>query len=109
MKNASQTMYRLGRIINYVLLGLGALLTLIGIIGLIAGTEGAAGLLGYGLMLVITNVVALILAGKALASLTDGQVNNKPHIIMIVVGAISENPLFVLGGIFGLIAEHQGN
>ena len=70
---------------------------------------GAGGtLIAWGLYFVITSIVCLVLVGKAKRELADeSKSNKKPFIVTIVVGAIASNPFYVLGGIFGLIAEGQ--
>lgn len=128
MKNASKTMFNVGHIVTIIYLILGALLAVIGIVFLIVGlgtlavaagdaeAEAAAaaamgaagGLIGWGLYFVITSIVCLVLVGKAKRELADeSKSNKKPFIITIVVGAIASNPFYILGGIFGLIAEGQ--
>lgn len=128
MKNASKTMFNVGHIVTIVYLILGALLAVIGIIVLIVGAGalavaagdaqaeasaaavvGAGGtLLGWGLYFVITSIVCLVVIGKAKRELADeSKSNKKPFIVTIVVGAIASNPFYILGGIFGLIAEGQ--
>ena len=128
MKNASKTMFNVGHIVTIVYLILGALLAVAGIITLIVGittlglaggdaqaeaaaaaTMGAGGtLIACGLYFVITSIVCLVLVGKAKRELADeSKSNKKPFIVTIVVGAIASNPFYVLGGIFGLIAEGQ--
>ena len=121
MKNTSRTMYNIGGIINVVYIGLGALLTLIGllvmIIGGATGEDEAAkaaavatggGCLGWGLYFLIAAILCFVFVGKAKKELADeSTANNTPFIITIVFGAISSNPFYVLAGIFGLIAEGQ--
>lgn len=128
MKNASKTMFNIGHIVTIIYLILGALLAVIGIFVLIFGAGAlavAAGdaeaeraaaaavsaggtLLVWGLYFVITSIVCLVLIGKAKRELADeSKSNKKPFIVTIVVGAIASNPFYVLGGIFGLIAEGQ--
>lgn len=121
MKNTSRTMYNIGGIINVVYIGLGALLTLIGllvmIIGGATGEDEAAkaaavatggGCLGWGLYFLITAILCFVFVGKAKKELANESTSdNKPFIITIVFGAISSNPFYVLAGIFGLIAEGQ--
>lgn len=128
MKNASKTMFNVGHIVTIIYLILGALLAVAGIITLIVGiaTLGLAGgdaeaeaaaaaamgaggtLIAWGLYFVITSIVCLVLVGKAKRELADeSKSNKKPFIVTIVVGAIASNPFYVLGGIFGLIAEGQ--
>ncbi len=128
MKNASKTMFNVGHIVTIIYLILGALLAVIGIITLIIGAStlaiaagdaeaehaaaaamgAAGGLIGWGLYFVITSIVCLVLVGKAKRELADeSKSNKKPFIVTIVVGAIASNPFYILGGIFGLIAEGQ--
>lgn len=128
MKNASKTMFNIGHIVTIIYLILGALLAIIGIVTLIIGAGALAvaagdadaeraaaaavgaggGLLGWGLYFVITSIVCLVLIGKAKRELADeSKSNKKPFIVTIVVGAIASNPFYILGGIFGLIAEGQ--
>lgn len=128
MKNASKTMFNVGHIVTIIYLILGALLAVIGIVFLIVGLStlaiaagdaeaeaaaaaalgAAGGLIGLGLYFVITSIVCLVLIGKAKRELADeSKSNKKPFIVTIVVGAIASNPFYILGGIFGLIAEGQ--
>ena len=116
MKNASRTMYNVGAIINIVYLGLGGLLTLIGIILLLVGgiggdhgvLEAGAKALGWGIYFIVAAILCFVFVGKAKRELADSSTqNNGPFIVTIVFGAISSNPFYVLAGIFGLIAESQ--
>ena len=120
MKNASKIMYKIGKIFNIIeLVGFAIWFVVAFILMFVAiaapvETEEKAIAIGSAVgswitacIFVACAVVALILATKAINAIGDGQVNRKPHIICIVMGAISENPLYVLGGIFGLIAESQ--
>ena len=119
MKNTSRIMYNVGNIVNIVYLGLGALLTLLGIIFIIVGSfssdptiiASASSLLGWGIYFLVTSILCLVFVGKAKRELADESTkNNTPFIITIVFGAIASNPFYVLAGIFGLIAEsQQGN
>ena len=121
MKNTSRTMYNIGGIINVVYIGLGALLTLIGllimIIGGATGEDEAAkaaavatggGALGWGIYFLVAAILCFVFVGKAKKELANESTSdNKPFIITIIFGAISSNPFYVLAGIFGLIAEGQ--
>lgn len=130
MKNVSNTMYRIGRIVNVILLIAGILLSLIGLICVIVAGVGTAaavaasddaaisaaaglmatagGLLGYGICLLVGAILAFIFVGKAQRELANEQSHSKtPFIITIIFGAIAENIFFVLAGIFGIIAEIQ--
>lgn len=114
MANASRIMYKLGRIFNFIYLGLGILLVVLSIILLVGGetdeqiATGSTGVV-FGGYLLITAIIALILSAKALRSIGDGKVNRGPHIMMIVVGAIASEIFYLLGGIFGLVSEGQAN
>lgn len=112
MKNASKTMFNIGNIFNIVLIALGALLVLIGIICFAAGGPEAAAPAGYcigwGIYFLVTSILCLVFVGKAKKELEDeSRKDNKPFIITIIFGAISDNVFYVLAGIFGLIAEGQ--
>lgn len=128
MKNASKTMFNVGHIVTIIYLILGALLAIIGIIVCIVGGVGLAAAagdaeaeaaaaaavgaggtcIGWGIYFLVTSIVCLILVGKAKRELADeSKSNKKPFIVTIVVGAIASNPFYILGGIFGLIAEGQ--
>ena len=122
MKNASQIMYKIGKIINIVVIVIFAILIVVNIVtlGAAAAVDGdveakavaigaAVGGMVTSIIFLALAIVALVVANKAINAIGDGQENRKPHIICIVMGAISENPFYILGGIFGLIAESQEN
>ena len=119
MKNTSRIMFNVGNIVTICYLGLGALLSLIGLIIIIVGAVGGDGsvtaaggsVLGWGIYFLVTSILCLVFVGKAKKELADESTkNNAPFIITIVFGAIASNPFYVLAGIFGLIAEsQQGN
>ena len=119
MKNTSRIMFNVGNIVTIVLLGLGALFSLIGLILAIVGVASGNGsvssaggyLLGWGIYFLVTSILCLVFVGKAKRELADESTrNNAPFIVTIVFGAIASNPFYVLAGIFGLIAEsQQGN
>lgn len=118
MKNASNTMYNIGRIFTIVELVLGPVLFIIGLIVVIVGSVAdpqdapliASGgtLIGWGVYFIVVSILALIFVGKAKKELKDeGNKNPTPFILTIVFGAIASNPFYVLAGIFGLIADGQ--
>ena len=119
MGKASKTLYIIGRIINILEIVLCGILVLIGLLGLGSAklaedAEKAAEfriaaitLITIGIIYVIISVVTIILATKAINAVEDGKVNRRPHITIIVVGAISSNPLYVVGGILGIISESR--
>ena len=115
MKHASELMYKIGRIFNFILFGIYGIWAIFAIVAIATGAAAqspeavAAGVysLVWAILFLAATLVALILAKKALNALEDGRNNKKEHIIMIVVGAISNDIFYLLGGIFGLIAEGQ--
>ena len=115
MKHASELMYKIGRIFNFVLFGIYGIWAIFAIVAIATGAAAqsseavAAGVysLIWAILFLAFTLVALILSKKALNALEDGRNNKKEHIIMIVVGAISNDIFYLLGGIFGLIAEGQ--
>ena len=118
MRKASSIMYKIGRIINIVLLVLSIVLIVLGIVTMVSGnTEiaedpdfaafaafGTASMLVFGIVLLIPNIIVLFFAKRAIMALESGSHAKFPHIIMIVLGAISQDYFFLLGGIFGLFA-----
>lgn len=116
MKNTSRIMFNVGNIVTICYLGLGALLSLIGLIVIIVGAVGGDGsvtasggsVLGWGIYFLVTSILCLVFVGKAKRELADESTKNQtPFIITIVFGAVASNPFYVLAGIFGLIAESQ--
>ena len=118
MRNAKDIMIKIGRIVNFVLLGLGVLLFVIGAVGVgleAAGIDNAlvvdaASRLGYGIWLIIANVIALVIIKKAEAIIFNGQDNViKGSVIEIIIGVISNNPFYILSGIFAIIIKDDIN
>lgn len=118
MRNARDLMVKIGKIVNYVLLGLGALLFVLGIVGLVlAGMDSDVALassggscLGYGIWLLIANLVTLFIVGKAEEMIFNGQDNViKGSVIEIIMGVLSNNPFFILSGIFSIIIKDDIN
>lgn len=50
--------------------------------------------------------VFFLLAGHASKALNNGRKDNVPHVIMIIIGVFGDI-FYLLGGIFGLVAEHE--
>lgn len=119
MKKASKTMYLIGRIFNVIEIVLCVIFIIVG--ALLAAKvfpteseEEAVALMASGITLIvffaiilILSVVVLIMLNKAYKGLDT--VEKKPHIVMIVLGAISTNAFLILGGIFALVASSQAN
>lgn len=115
MENASKVMYQIARIFAFVLLGICCLLITLDIIWLIVhavrqtGVMGdVANIVGHFIWLSLI-LVMLILGSTALKNIDSNYKDNGPHIVCIVVGAISGNIFFLLGGIFALVAIGQSN
>ena len=112
MKNASKTMYKIGRIFSFVLLGITAILTIIySILMIVEITKGnfpryLGDVIKFSIWLSLV-IVVIILASNALRAMEKDDKSNGPHIVMIVFGAISGDVFYLLGGIFGLIAIGQ--
>ena len=100
-------MYNIGRIFNIIGLAFCAIMTIVMLICMIAGVDGAAATFVTFITYTVIYIVTYILATKARRSIDNGVVDKTPHIIMIVVGAVSQDVFYLLGGIFGLIAESQ--
>ena len=118
MRNAKDIMIKIGRIVNIILLCLGGLLFILGIVGFILAAadsdsslaDSAGNSLGYGIWLIIANVVALIIIKKAEAIIFNGQDNViKGSVIEIVIGVLSNNPFYILSGIFAIIIKDDIN
>ena len=118
MRNARDLMIKIGRIVNIILLCLGGLLFILGIVGFVlaaadsnvALADSAGSTLGYGIWLIIANVVALIVIKIAEKIIFNGQDNViKGGVIEIILGVLSNNPLYILAGIFSIILKDEIN
>ncbi len=121
MQNASNTMYRIGRIFTIIELVLGPILFIIGLIAVIAGSvqdpsdaaliSSGSTCIGWAVYFIIVAILQLIFVSKAQKELANRENRNPtPFILTIVFGAIGNNVFYVLAGIFGLIADgQQGN
>ena len=121
MGKTSKIMYTIGRIFNIVAMVCCALLVIIGIIftagsGSFSGDIGmetsellimGAAILGSGIGSFIVELVVYLLATKAHKTIGNGTTEKGPHIMMIVIGAIGGDIFYLLGGIFGLVAESR--
>ena len=118
MRNARDLMIKIGRIVNIILLCLGGLLLILGIVGFVlaaadsnvALADSAGSSLGYGIYLIIANVIALIVINSAEKIIFNGQDNViKGGVIEIILGVISNNPLYIIAGIFSIILKDEIN
>ena len=122
MKTASKIMYTIGRIFNIFAIIACAILLVVGIIAMVAPGKIAEGsdeiatadeakalgltILITGAVLFVVYLVMCILAGHAKKALNNNKTENAPHIVMIIIGVFGDI-FYFLGGIFGLIGEHQ--
>ena len=119
MRKLQELFYKIGRIVNFVMLGVYALLVLINLILLIVDAV-AGNAIGDNIGTIVSSVifagfaVALIILDKkysadALKAKSDALT---PVIILMIVGLFVAFWCYVAGGVFGIIAanqEQQGN
>ena len=65
------------------------------------------GLIIGGVIALIVSIIVLTLATNAQNTLNDKVTQNTPHIIMIVIGILSTDIFYTLGGIFGIVSENN--
>ena len=120
MKNASEIMYKIGKIINIVMIPVSVLLLVVGAV-LIATTPvsdqmtpeevekiySASTCIGYGVYFLITSVLSIIICPMKHKEIANGSTEIAPRVFLIVFGAIADNIFYVLAGIFGLVARSQ--
>lgn len=116
MRNTQKTLYNIGKIINYVFLGIYALVVLINVILLIVDAIGGY-YIGDNISGIITGLIFLglvialiILTGKFSEKALTSPVNAlAPVIILMAFGLVTGNILFTIGGVFGIVAASQEN
>ena len=122
MKTASKIMYTIGRIFNIIAIIACVILIVVGIVAMVApgkiadasdeiGTAAEAKAMGMsilitGVVLFVVYTVICAIAGHAKKALNNNKTENAPHILMIIIGIFGDI-FYLLGGIFGLVAEHQ--
>lgn len=114
MKKASKIMYIIGTI--FALIGfIGSIICVItGVINVVNGETEEAKANGLTLLIAfavlsIVYLIIILIAAKGRKSLDNGEVNIAPHVVAIVVGVLGGDIFFLLGGIFGIIAESNDN
>ena len=114
MRNVQKILYKIGAIINWVLLGIYGLVFLINLGVLIYdAVNGYA--IGDNIVQMVTMLilaalilVLLILVGKLQEEALTCKPNNlKAVILLMVFGLLSGNELYLVGGVFGIIAGSQ--
>lgn len=123
MKSASSVLYLIGNILNGIGIVVCLLLGIIVVAGAGSITEvpdqytaqytvqeyqqlaKAAGI--FLLIYAVVCIIIFILASRARKAVNNGSREYAPHIIMIIVGVIGTNLLYLIGGILGVVAESQ--
>lgn len=120
MGSASKILYTVGKVVNIIEIVMTSLMLLLGLVVMIFGEtvaaniEALSGMLtmasgtGFtigGAVALVISIVTLVLANNATRALDNGVKENAPHIVMIVVGVLGDI-FYLLGGIFGLVAEN---
>ena len=124
MKTASKVMYTIGRIFN-ILAMIGFLIVLImGIVAIAKAPDVAAQadatmtveearaagitLTTVGAIFVAVYCIIFVLATHASKALNNDKKENAPHVLMIIIGVFGDI-FYLLGGIFGLVAESENS
>lgn len=122
MKEASRLLYKVGNIINVIFIIFALILAICCFVGYSGIDETSAAeigktlaeaqalCMGFGILLVICVIVWLvvyIVAKKAIKALNDDSRSITPHVLMIIIGVIGSSIFYLLGGIFGVIAENS--
>ena len=120
MTNASKVLYIIGKVVNVIEIVATGLALIFGVLVIIFGDRiipdmpmfadmtvyaTGTGFTVGGLVALAASIATLVFANYATKSLENGRVENAPHIIMIVVGVFG-NIFYIIGGIFGLVAEN---
>lgn len=114
MRNVQSILYKIGKIINFVLLGLYGIGLIVAFILLIVHAVNGSfvgGDIGYMIWLlfeIALVVVLIILCGKFEEEAKKAPVDAlTPVILLMVFGFVSGNWLYLAGGVFGIIAASQ--
>ena len=114
MRNTQSILYKIGKIINFVLLGIYALTVLVNgiilIVDAVAGNYWVDNLVSIimFLFLIALVVVLIIFCGKFEEEAKKAPVDKlTPVILLMAFGFVSGNWLYLVGGVFGIIAASQ--
>ncbi len=123
MKKASRILYTIGLVFNIIAIVGIAIWMIVALVGLLNAEEAFKAqsdvtdyeefrlalmvLLIVPIVLLVIEIVVLIIAIWARKAVNNSKKELAPHIIMIVIGAISTDILYLLGGIFGVVGESQ--
>ncbi len=115
MKTAARIMYTIGLIFSWIaLLLLGVSVVLSGLLvgGVVQAQEELpyppTTLLVISIVFLVIYILVIVLGTRARRAIGNNQVNIAPHILCLVMGAVSGDLFYFLGGIFGLVAESYG-
>lgn len=126
MKNASSIMYTIGKVFNIIGLFLYAGLMALGIVARALAkdiyerrtpgatyTEADVRIVGtvlmvIGIVMIFVSLVVLIIASIAKSKLKNNNRDIAPHVVMIVIGIFGDI-FYLLGGVFGVVAETSEN
>lgn len=114
MRNTQAILYKIGKIINFVLLGIYGLTFLINLIILIVDAVrdyywlDNLGTMITMMVFIALVVVLIILCGKFEEDAKKAPVDAlMPVILLMVFGLVSGNILYTVGGVFGIVAASQ--
>ena len=65
------------------------------------------GMIIAGIVVAVLGAIDLVVAIIATLAFKKGRIQNAPHIIMVVIGVLSANIFFLIGGILGLLAQKE--
>ena len=126
MKNASRTMYTIGKVLNIIALVLFVVFVIIFAIGVndkdvitrIAQEQGKTFeqvkdafivCLTFFIVETVISLATVIIAFRATKGLKDNDGRNGPHIAMLVIGIVGFDIFYLLGAIFGLVSNGNRN
>ena len=116
MRKTQGILYRIGKIINFVWLGLYALAfviySILLIVHIVNDVPFGGDISGMVTMFIFCGftIALIILSGKFSEEALKAPVNGlAPIIILMVFGVLSTNILFTVGGVFGIIGAAQEN
>ena len=114
MRNTQAILYKIGKIINFVLLGIYGLTFLINLIILIVDAVrdyywlDNLGTMITMMVFIALVVVLIILCGKFEEDAKKAPIDAlMPVILLMVFGLVSGNILYTVGGVFGIVAASQ--
>lgn len=124
MRKASSVLYLIGNIINAIAI---VILVILGVLCVVAAPgidevpeemasqytlaqfQDLAKCVGVFLIIyAIILLIVYILGSKARKAVNNDKKELAPHIIMIVIGVLGSNLLYLIGGILGLASEADG-